>query len=334
MSDISDYNHDLENIISIIERSKAKALKAVNSEMIEMYWQIGRYISEKTDSNGWGKSVVQRFADFLKQAYPSSGGFSAQNIWRMKQFYETYKDKEKLSPLVREISWSNNLLIMSGCKTDEAKEFYLNLTIANGYGKRELERQIDSLLFERTMLSTAKNKALFEKHPEISALRDTYVLEFLDIPEDYKEKDLRKAIITNLKQFILEFGKDFTFVGEEYRVQVGNTDFFIDLLFYNRALSCLVAVELKVGRFKPEHLGQLNFYLEALNRDVRKPNENPSVGLILCTYKDDTVVEYALSSNLSPAMVADYTLQLPDKKMLTEKVRELTELILECEDKE
>lgn len=216
----------------------------------------------------------------------------------MKQFYETYKDNEKLSPLVREITWSNNFLIMSGCKTEEAKEFYLRLTIVNGYGKRELERHIDSMLFERTMLST-KNKGLIERDLAVGALRDSYVLEFLGIPEDYKEKDLRKSIIANLKQFILEFGKDFTFMGEEYRVQVGNTDFFIDLLFYNHALSCLVAVELKVGKFKPEHLGQLNFYLEALNRDVKKPNENPSVGLILCTYKDDTVVEYALSSNLS-----------------------------------
>ena len=326
MADIINYNNDFENIIEIIEQSKTRAIRAVNAEMIEMYWQIGKYISEKANNDGWGKSVVQDFANFLKQAYPSASGFSAQNIWRMKQFYETYKDNEKLSPLVREVTWSNNLLIMSGCKTDEAKEFYLRLTIANGYGKRELERQIDSMLFERTMLSTAKNKSLIEQHPAVGALRDTYVLEFLDIPEDYKEKDLRKSIIANLKQFILEFGKDFTFMGEEYRVQVGNTDFFIDLLFYNRALSCLVAVELKVGKFKPEHLGQLNFYLEALNRDVKKPNENPSVGLILCTYKDDTVVEYALSSNLSPAMVADYTLQLPDKKLLIEKLREITML--------
>lgn len=326
MADIINYNNDFESIIAIIEQSKARAIRAVNAEMIEMYWQIGKYISEKANNDGWGKSVVQDFANFLKQAYPTASGFSAQNIWRMKQFYETYKDNEKLSPLVREITWSNNLLIMSGCKTDESKEFYLRLTIANGYGKRELERQIDSMLFERTMLSTAKNKGVIEKNPAVGALRDSYVLEFLDIPEDYKEKDLRKSIIANLKQFILEFGKDFTFMGEEYRVQVGNTDFFIDLLFYNRALSCLVAVELKVGKFKPEHLGQLNFYLEALNRDVKKPNENPSVGLILCTYKDDTVVEYALSSNLSPAMVADYTLQLPDKKLLEEKLREIAML--------
>ncbi len=326
MSDIINYNNDFENLIAIIEKSKARAIRAVNAEMIEMYWQIGKYVSEKTANSDWGKSVVQDFANYLKNAYPSASGFSAQNIWRMKQFYETYCGNEKLSPLVREITWSNNLLIMSGCKTDEAKEFYMRLCISNGYAKRDLERQIDSMLYERTMLSTAKNKGLIEQHPAVSALRDSYVLEFLDMPEDYKERDLRRSIIANLKQFILEFGKDFTFMGEEYRVQVGNTDFFIDLLFYNRALSCLVAVELKVGRFKPEHIGQLNFYLEALNRDVRKQNENPSVGLILCTYKDDTVVEYALSSNLSPAMVADYTLQLPDKKLLEEKLREITML--------
>lgn len=332
MADIVNYNNDFESIIPIIEKSKMRAIRAVNAEMIEMYWQIGKYLSEKTEQSGWGKSTVQDFADFLKNAYPTASGFSAQNLWRMKQFYETYCENEKLSPLVREITWSNNLLIMSGCKTDESKEFYMRLCIANGYGKRELERQIDSMLYERTMLSAEKNKDLIIRHPAVGSLRDSYVLEFLDVPADYKERDLRKAIIANLKKFILEFGKDFTFVGEEYRVQVGNTDFFIDLLFFNRALSCLVAVELKIGKFKPEHLGQLNFYLEALNRDVKKPEENPSVGLILCTYKDDTVVEYALSNNLSPAMVADYTLKLPDKKLLEEKLREIASLAENTDD--
>lgn len=326
MADIVNYNNDFDSIIAIIEKSKMRAIRAVNREMIEMYWQIGQYLNEKCENDGWGKNTVQVFADYLKRTYPSASGFSAQNLWRMKQFYETYRDNEKLSPLVREISWSNNLLIMTGCKTDEAKEFYIRLCIQNGYVKRELERQIDSMLYERTMLSQEKNKDLIERHPAVGALRDSYVLEFLEVPEDFKENDLRKAIIANLKKFILEFGKDFTFVGEEYRVQVGNTDFFIDLLFFNRALSCLVAVELKVGKFKPEHLGQLNFYLEALNRDVKKPEENPSVGLILCTYKDDAVVEYALSSSLSPAMVADYTLKLPDKKLLEEKLREIAML--------
>lgn len=326
---------NFDEIISIIDNARTRAMRAVNAELINMYWEIGSYISEKVGRDGWGKNTVSEFSDFLQNYYPSAKGFSPQNIWRMKQFYETYRGKEKLSPLVREVSWSNNLLILAGCKTDEAREFYLTLCSKNSYSKRELDRQISSMLYERTMLSDAKNKKQMVRSNGLTALRDAYVFEFLDVKEPYKEKDLRKSIVANLRDFILEFGKDFTFVGEEYRVQVGNTDFFIDLLFYNRALSCLVAIELKVDKFRPEHLGQLNFYLEALDRDVRKPNENPSVGLILCTSKDDTVVEYALSRSMSPTMVADYTLHLPDKAVLQNKLRELTEqLAIESGDEE
>jgi len=215
---------------------------------------------------------------------------------------------------------------MAGAKTDEAKEFYLNLCIKNNHSKRELERQIDTLLFERTMLSDKRNKSLIAKNKRLGALRDNYTLEFLNLPDVHKEKDLRRSILANLKKFILEFGKDFSLIGEEYRVQVGNQDFYIDLLFYNRELSCLVAIELKVEKFSPAHLGQLNFYLEALDRDVKKPHENPSVGLILCTSKDNTVVEYALSRSLTPALISEYTLKLPDKKLLQEKLAEITDL--------
>lgn len=318
--------NQFEDVIAVIDDARSRAIRAVNAELINMYWEIGAYVSRKVRNAGWGKSVVADFSAFLQSRYPSSKGFSAQNIWRMKQFYETYRDSAKLSPLVREIAWTNNLVIMSGCKTDEAREFYLRLCIANRYTKRELERQIGSMLYERTMLSNGRHKELITRSGGLAALRDSYVFEFLNLDEPYKEKDLRKQIVSHLKNFILEFGRDFTFVGEEYRVQVGNTDFFIDLLFYNRALTCLVAVELKIDVFKPEHLGQLNFYLEALDRDVKKPNENPSVGLILCTGKDDAVVEYALSRSMSPAMIADYTLHLPNKKLLQEKLREITML--------
>jgi predicted nuclease of restriction endonuclease-like (RecB) superfamily len=313
-------------IISIIERVRENAFRAVNRELISMYWEIGKYISDKVKNGGWGKAIVADFAQFIQAERPDIKGFSASNIWRMRQFYETYRDNEKLAPLVREISWTHNLIIMSRAKTDEAREFYLLLCSRNNYSKRELERQIDSMLFERMMISDERNKLFLAKNPGLTALRDSYVLEFLDIPESHKEKELRKSIVANIRDFILEFGKDFTFVGDEYRVQVGNKDFYIDLLFYNRELSCLVAIELKVTDFMPEHLGQLEFYLEALDRDVRKPNENPSVGLILCAGKDDTVVEYALSRSLSPALVADYQLHLPKKSLLTEKLRELKEL--------
>ena len=314
-----------DDVIAIIERARENAFRAVNRELISMYWEIGRYVSEKASAEKWGKSVVRDFSQFIQSHFSGIKGFSPQNIWRMKQFYETYAGNEKLSPLVREISWTNNILIMAA-KTDEEREFYLLLSKAHNYSKRELERQIDSSLYERTMISSERNQQYSTRSAGLTALRDSYVLEFLDVPVNHKETELRKAIIAHLRDFILEFGKDFSFVGEEYRLQVGNTDFSIDLLFYNRELSCLVAIELKIGRFKPEHLGQLEFYLEALDRDVKKHNENPSVGLILCARKDDEVVEYALSRSMSPALIAEYQTHLPQKALLANKLRELREM--------
>ena len=329
MHSVPSTNNEFDEIVAIIEQARQKAFRAVNRELIEMYWQIGQYISEKVKSNAWGKSIVTEFASFVQSKYVGIKGFSAQNIWRMKQFYETYAGNEKLSTLSRELTWSNNVLIMVSAKTAEAQEFYMNLAIKNNYSARELERQLDSMLFERTMISNQVNQLQLAKHEELASLRDSYVLEFLDIPDSHSELDLQKAITANIKDFILEFGKDLSFIGQEYRIQVGNTDFFVDLLFYNRELQCLVAIELKTEKFKPEHLGQLEFYLEALDRDVRKPNENPSIGLILCASKDETVVEYALNRSMSPALVAEYKLHLPDKTILENKLRELQLLLNE-----
>ena len=314
-----------DEIISIIESARENAFRSVNKELINMYWNIGEYVSKRVTEDGWGKSVVKDFSDFIQRRYVGIRGFSASNIWRMKQFFETYNKNEKLATLLRELTWSHNLLIMS-CKTDEERNYYTTLSINGRYSFRELKRQIDSALFERTMLSDATNKPIADSSESLTALRDNYVLEFLDLPKKHKEKDLRKAIVVNLKNFILEFGKDFVFIDDEYRVQVGNRDFFIDLLFFNRALHCLVAIELKIGQFEPEYLGKMEFYLEALDRDVRHADENPSVGLILCTEKDITVVEYAMSRSLSPALIAEYKLCLPDKQVLENKLRELTGL--------
>jgi predicted nuclease of restriction endonuclease-like (RecB) superfamily len=322
-----------DEVISIIDNAREKAFRAVNQELINMYWEIGKYVSRNVSENDWGKSVVKEFSDFIQSRYAGIRGFSPSNIWRMKQFYETYRENEKLATLLRELTWSHNLLIMP-CKTGEEREFYLTLSVKNRYSFRELKRQMDSALFERVMLSDAANKQIAGRSEGLAALRDSYVLEFLDLPESHREKDLRKAIVGNLKDFILEFGKDFTFVGEEYRIQVGNRDFFIDLLFYNRELHCLVAIELKIGEFEPEHLGKMEFYLEALDRDIKKDSENPSVGLILCTKKDISVVEYALSRSLSPALIAEYKLILPDKRILENKLRELTELAEKSVDEE
>jgi predicted nuclease of restriction endonuclease-like (RecB) superfamily len=312
-------------LLTIIEQAQARAYRAVNRELVSMYWDIGSYISAKVKAERWGKAVVAEFSRWVRRRLPGITGFSPQNVWRMKQLFETYSGNEKLSTLLRGTTWSNNLAIMSGTNTDEAREFYLLLATKYHYGFRDLARQIDSMLFERTMLSDQANKQIIARHPELASLRDSYALEFLGLPDRHREHDLRDAIVTHLKDFILELGSDFAFLGQEYRIQVGDSDFAIDLLFQNRELRCLVAIELKVGKFKPEHLGQLNFYLEALDRDVRKPHENPSIGLLLCTSKDEQVVEYALSRSLSPTMIAQYELHLPNKQMLEAKLRELSE---------
>ena len=321
---IDNFEKNFSEITEIIKSTRQKVFKLVNTELINLYWQVGEYISKKVESSEWGKSIVDNLADYIEKTQPELKGFSNKNLWRMKQFYETYKDNTKLSELLRELSWTNNLIILSRAKTIEAKEFYIHLTIKEKYSKRELERQIDSSYFERHMLSDTKVSPLVrEISSDISStFKDNYVLEFLNLPKDFSEKELQKSIINNLKNFILEFGKDFAFIGEEYRVQVGNSDFFIDLLFFHRDLQCLVAFELKVTEFKPEYLGKINFYLEALDRDVKKVHENPSVGVILCTSKDNEVVEYALSRNISPALVAEYQTKLPDKKLLEQKLHE------------
>ena len=327
--DIVPSANDFGAVISIIENAKGRALKAVNAELINMYWEVGEYLSKLCAESSFGDKVIDEVANYIAETNPTIKGFNRRGLYRMRQFYETYKDDEFVTPLVTQISWTNHLLIMSKSKTKEERDFYIALAAKEHYSKRELERQLDSAYYERYMLSSGKQPPELVPQTVRNTILDTYVLEFLDLPEQYSERNFRKAIIENLKNFILEFGKDFTFIGEEYRVQVGGQDFFIDLLFYNRALSCLVPIELKIGKFKPEHIGQINFYLEALDRDVKKPNENPSVGLILCASKDDAVVEYALSRSMSPTLVSDYTLCLPDKQILKDKLQELAELALE-----
>lgn len=201
------------------------------------------------------------------------------------------------------------------------------MSTKENYSVRELDRQISAGLFERTMIGNAKlSPQLREIHSDIAnTFRDNYIFEFLNLPEPHNESDLQKGLIKQIKNFILELGKDFLFIDEEYKVQVGNSDFYVDLLFYHRGLQCLIAFELKADKFKPEHLGQLNFYLEALDRDVKKENEKPSIGILLCKDKENEVVEYALSRSLSPTMVSEYKLQLPDKELLRLKLHELFE---------
>ena len=315
-------------VVSIIEKARERAYRKVNEELILMYRDIGKYISEHVESAAYGDSFVDELADFFAKNYPDLKGFTRRGLYRMKQFYELYKDDEKVSPLVTQLSWTHHLILMSACKSAEERLFYMALCIKERYSKRELQRQIDSGYYERFMLSQKPaTPAIAEaKRATGNVFLDTYTLDFLDLPESVSERDFSSAIVNNLKNFILEIGQDFTFIGQDYRVQVGNHDYFIDLLFFHRGLSCLVAFELKIGEFKPEYVGKMNLYLEALDRDVKKANENPSVGVILCASKDDEVVEYALSRSLSPTLVSEYRLKLIDKKLLQRKLKEYVEL--------
>jgi len=351
-----DKPKDFTLIVHLIKDAQARAMYSVNAELINLHWVVGGYISTQLTTAIWGDKTVDELADFIKKEYPEIKGFNRRGLYRMKQFYETYSsvtfvtapmpqmqsadNKENAivssvmtqsgvsdirGTILAKVSWTHHLILMARAKTDEEREFYLQLSIREGYTVRELERQINSGIYERTMIGNATlSPALKESYPAIlDTFRNDYVLEFLGLPEPHDESDLQKGLIGKMKNFILELGKDFIFMGDEYRVQVGNSDFYIDLLFYHRGLQCLVAFELKATKFMPEHLGQLNFYLEALDRDIKKPNENPSIGVLLCKDKDSEVVEYALSRYLSPTMVSEYKTQLPDKKLLQRKLHEL-----------
>ena len=326
---IKDRAGQFAEVVSLIQQTRTHVIRLANTALIDLYWNIGQYISEKIEASDWGDGVVKQLADYIAKNAPEAKGFSDKNLWRMKQFYETYNGvDEKLSPLVRQISWTNNLIILSRTKTIEEKEFYLKECIEERLSKRELNRQIDCALYERSIANNIKlSPVMREIAPQAEhVFRDQYVLEFLGGKDYENENSMKAALIKQMTQFILELGKDFIFIDEEFRLQVGNSDFRIDLLFYHRELQCLVAFELKTGKFKPEHLGQLNFYLEALDRDVKKPKENPSIGVLLCKDKDNEVVEYALSRSLSPTMVAEYQLCLPDKALLQQKLHDIYEL--------
>ena len=317
----------------MIERRKNNAYRKVNEELILLYFEIGKYLSELIDNSSYGDKIIDKSVGFMMENYPLAKWFNKRNTRSMVQFYKTYKDDDLALQLITQLSWTNNILILSRTKSIEERHFYLQLAINENYSKRELTRQIESGCYERYTLSLADRPQTiaglipYNKSAPSTRLLDTYSLEFLDLPKNFSEQDLKKAIIANLKDFILEIGKDFTFIGDEYKIKVGNHDFFIDLLFYNRELSCLVAFELKLGEYLPEYSGKMSLYLEALDRDVRKEYENPSVGVILCSSKDKEVVEYSLSKNMSQTLISEYKLKLIDKKLLEAKLSEMKQLL-------
>jgi predicted nuclease of restriction endonuclease-like (RecB) superfamily len=319
---------EVEYVLALIEAARKRAFVAANTALIELYWTIGKHIARKVSQESWGQGTVNALADCLRAGQPNVRGFSARNLWRMMQFYETYRARPKLATLSRELPWSHNLAIMSRSKRPEEREFYLRLARRERWSFRDLQRQLDGALFERVVLSPAKlSTPLTELHSDAAAVfKDSYLVEFLDLPKNHAEADLHRGLVARLKDFLIELGRDFCFIGSHYPVQVGGRDFEIDLLFFHRGLNCLVDVELKTEEFQPEHLGKLEFYLEALDSGVKKPHEQPSVGVLLCATKDSEVVEFSLRRSMSPAVVAEYQTRLPDKGLLRAKLHEFYEL--------
>lgn len=332
----SAYSKFLGEIKNRIRSAQYEALKAVNKELITLYWDIGEMIVERQKSELWGKSVVEKLAQDLQKEFTGIGGFSSSSLWRMKLFFETYHNDTKLAPLVREISWTHNLAIMEKCSEPLEREFYIRMTKKFGWSKNVLIHQIENQTYEKTILNkTNFDKALPKKirNQAKLAVKDEYTFDFLELGEEYDERSLERALIEKMDYFLREMGGHLSFVGSQYRLEVSDKEYFIDILLYHRHLRCLVALELKIGEFQPEHVGKMQFYLAALDNTVKTKEENPSIGIIICKSKDKTIVEYALQESKKPIGVASYkiALKLPKnlKKELPspEQVARLVEII-------
>ncbi|MDI6792620.1 MAG: PDDEXK nuclease domain-containing protein [bacterium] len=315
---LAEYSALLQDIKQRIHFAQYEALKAVNKELIGLYWDIGRMIVERQQDKTWGKSVVEQLAKDLQTEFPGIKGFSGRNIWYMRNFYLCYMQNEKLQPLVAEIGWTHNLIIMEKCKDDLQREFYIRMTRKFGWTKNVLIHQIENQAYEKTLLGqTNFDKTLPEsvQNQAKLAVKDEYTFDFLELGEEHSERQLEKALLSKVEQFLREMGALFTFVGSQYCLEVSGKEFFIDLLLYHRRLKCLVALELKVGEFQPEYVGKMQFYLSALDDRVRLEDENPSIGIILCKSKDKTIVEYALRDSSKPIGVAAYKIisKLPEE---------------------
>jgi predicted nuclease of restriction endonuclease-like (RecB) superfamily len=303
------YGSFLKEIKQRIRTAQYEALKAVNKELILLYWDIGSKIVDNQKKHGWGKAIVETLAKDLQLEFPGVTGYSADNLWRMRKFYLNYVNKPKLAPLVQEIAWAHNIVIMEKCKGDLPREFYLRMAQKYGWTKNVLIHQIENQSYEKTLINqTNFNKTLPEKIKKQAklAVKDEYTFDFLDLSDKHSENELERAMLAKINQFLIEMGGVFSFMGNQFRLEIDGEEYFIDLLLYHRRLKCLVAIELKIGKFLPEYVGKMQFYLTALDVTIKEKSENPSIGIILCKEKKRTIVEYALKESNKPIAVASY----------------------------
>ena len=333
-----EYLNFKNEITARIRSAQYEALKAVNKEMIALYWEVGKRITEQQTALGWGKSVVENLSRDIQKEFPGIKGFGVSNMWDMARFYTEYQSNEILQPLVGEISWSKHIVILTKCKETQQRQFYILATKKYGWTKDVLINKIEAKTYENYLLGQSNFDITLPdsiKNQAILALKDEYTFDLVGLAEEHSEYELEQAIIKNIRAFLMEFGTDFSFIGNEYRLEVDGKEYFIDLLLYNRRLQAMIAIELKIGEFQPEYKGKMEFYLNILNDTVKLPHENPAIGIIICKSKSRMIVEYALKSSNMPIGVATYSLssELPEayKKLLptSEEIAKKIELLIE-----
>jgi predicted nuclease of restriction endonuclease-like (RecB) superfamily len=295
-----------------IRKAQYAAMREVNIQLIELYWEIGKAISEK-QKLGWGKKVVESPSKSLMEEFPKMKGFSSTNLWLMTQFFQAYSEDVNLHPMVGEISWSKHIVILGKIKEREVRKKYIVLTRNFNWTKAQLIREIEN----KTHLNIQHAQSSFSNHPSIESinLKDKYLFDFLQLDTNHSERELELGLINNVQKFLLEMGNQFSFIGSQFKIQLEGNEYFIDLLLFHRTLQCLVAIELKIGEFIPEYKGKMEFYLAVLNDKVRLPHENDSVGIIICKSKNRTIVEYSLKKSNYPIGVSSYTTskELPEE---------------------
>jgi len=315
-----------------IRSAQYEALKVVNTQLVNLYWEIGKSIAEK-QTEGWGKAIVPELSKELQNEFPGVSGFSTTNLWLMAQFYTEYQSVEFLQPLVGEISWTKHVTILNKCKNNQERQFYILATRKFGWTKNILIHQIENKTFERQMLGQTNFKDVLPdtiKNQAVLAIKDEYTFDFLNLSAEYSESELEQALIQNIRAFLLELGHNFTFIGNQYKLQVSDKDYSIDLLLFHRQLQCLIAIDLKIGDFQPEYKGKMEFYLSVLNDKIKLPHENEAIGIIICKSKDRTIVEYSLRTGNLPIGVATYSTSaiLPEKYQdILPSVEEISEKI-------
>jgi predicted nuclease of restriction endonuclease-like (RecB) superfamily len=327
----TNYNYILRQIIAEIKSVRVVLAKRVNTSVIQLYWNIGKQLSKEDLEKGYGASVVERLSVDLKSEFPDTTGFSPRNLWDMKRFYEFYcHEDDKLRQCVAVLPWKHNLLIMSKTKSMDEARFYVESAVEMNWTRNVLLNFIKGNAYKNAKVLPKHHnfdKTLPEHLQEQAdeMLRSTYNLEFIGITQPTKERELEKRLVEKIKLFLLELGNGFTFMGSQYRITFNQREYFIDMLFYNRKLRALVAIDLKMGRFEPEYVGKMNYYLGLLDDQVRMTDENPSVGIILCAEKDHVEIEVALRDMKKPIGVADYRLSFPTNELKELISREMKE---------